>query len=91
MTSEVVSILELVGSNYLSWKIKMIDVLRSNNIWILVKNNKMKPTDEKIQQYGKIDVMKKKDSLETLFQIVYKHILRLRIVPLMYGNPRFFI
>ena len=61
MTSEVVSILELVGSNYLSWKIKIIDVLRSNNLWRLVKDDKMKPNDAKIRQYGKIDVMTQND------------------------------
>ena len=47
MTSEVVSISTLVGSNYLSWKIKMNDVIRSNNLWRLVKNDKMKPTNAK--------------------------------------------
>ena len=36
MTSEVASIPELIGSNYLAWKRKMIDVLRSKNIWRLV-------------------------------------------------------
>ena len=47
MTSEVVSIPELVGSNYLSWKIKINDVLRSNNLWRLFKDDKMKPNDAK--------------------------------------------
>ena len=36
MTSEVASVPELVGSSYLSWKRKIIDVLRSKNIWRLV-------------------------------------------------------
>ena len=35
MTSEVDSVPELVGSNYLAWKRKMIDVLKSKNIWRL--------------------------------------------------------
>ena len=36
MTSEVASVPDLVGSNYLAWKRKMIDVLRSKNLWRLV-------------------------------------------------------
>ena len=36
MTSEVASVPKLVGSNYLSWKRKMIDVLKSKNLWRLV-------------------------------------------------------
>ena len=43
MTSEVASIPELVGSNYLSWKRKMIDVLRSKNLWRLVNGEHKKP------------------------------------------------
>ena len=34
---EVVSILALVGSNYLSWKKSMVDELRSQNLWRLHK------------------------------------------------------
>ena len=44
MTFEVASIPELVGSNYLSWKRKMIDVLRSKNIWRLVNGEHKTPT-----------------------------------------------
>ena len=47
MTSEVVFVLELVGSNYLAWKRKMIDVLKSKNLWRLVNGEHMKPTDAK--------------------------------------------
>jgi hypothetical protein len=32
MTSEVVFVPELIGSNYLAWKLKMIDALRSKNL-----------------------------------------------------------
>ena len=38
MTSEVDSIPELVGSNYLSWKRKVTDVLRSKNLWRIVND-----------------------------------------------------
>ena len=44
MTSEVASIPELVGSNYLAWKRKMIDVLRSKNLWRLVNGEHKTPT-----------------------------------------------
>ena len=36
MTLEVDFVLELVGPNYIAWKIKMIDVIKSKNLWILV-------------------------------------------------------
>ena len=44
MTSEVASIAELVGSNYLAWKRKMIDVLRSKNLWRLFNGEHKTPT-----------------------------------------------
>ena len=44
MTSEIASVAELVGSNYLSWKRKMIDVLRSKNLWRLVNGEHKTPT-----------------------------------------------
>ena len=44
MTSEVAFVPELVGSNYISWKRKMIDVLRSKNIWRLVNGEHKAPT-----------------------------------------------
>ena len=44
MTSEVAFVPELIGSNYLSWKRKMIDVLRSKNIWRLVNGEHKTPT-----------------------------------------------
>ena len=44
MTSEVAFVPELIGSNYLAWKRKMIDVLRSKNIWRLVNGEHKKPT-----------------------------------------------
>jgi hypothetical protein len=47
MTSEVVYVLELVGSNYLAWKRKMIDVLRSKNLWSLVNGEHKRPNDAK--------------------------------------------
>ena len=47
MTSEVASVLELVGPNYLAWEIKMIDVLRSKNLWRIVNDEQKKPVDAK--------------------------------------------
>jgi hypothetical protein len=47
MTSEVTSVPELVGTNYLVWKRNMIDVLRGKNLWFLVNGASMKPTDAK--------------------------------------------
>ena len=44
MTSEVASVRELVGSNYISWKRKMIDVLRSKNLWRLLNDEDKTPT-----------------------------------------------
>ena len=44
MTSEVASVVELVGSNYLTWKRKMFDVLRSKNLWRLVNGEHKTPT-----------------------------------------------
>ena len=44
MTSEVASVPELVGSNYLAWKRKMIDVLRNKNLWRLVNGEHKTPT-----------------------------------------------
>ena len=44
MTSEVAYVLELISSNYLAWKRKMIDVLRSKNLWRLVNGEHKKPT-----------------------------------------------
>lgn len=44
MTSEVASVPGLVGSNYLSCKRKMVDVLRSKNIWRLVNVEHKTPT-----------------------------------------------
>ena len=45
MTSEVAYVPELVGPNYLAWKRKMIDVLRSKNLWRIVNDEHKKPTD----------------------------------------------
>jgi hypothetical protein len=47
MNLEVVFVPKLVGSNYLAWKRKMIDVLRSKNLWRLVNGEHKKPTDAK--------------------------------------------
>ena len=44
MTSKVAFVPKLVGSNYLSWKRKMIDVLRSKNLWRLVNGEHKTPT-----------------------------------------------
>ena len=44
MTSKVASIRELVSSNYLASKRKMIDVLRSKNLWRLVNGEHKTPT-----------------------------------------------
>ena len=43
MTLEVAYVLELVGPNYLSWKRKMSDVLRSKNLLRLVNGEHKKP------------------------------------------------
>ena len=43
MTSEVAFVHELVGSNYLTWKRKKIDVLRSKNFWRLVNGEHKTP------------------------------------------------
>lgn len=45
MTSKVAFVPELVSSNYLAWKRKMIDVLKSKNIWRLVNDEHKKPID----------------------------------------------
>ena len=47
MTSEVVFVSELVGSNYLAWKRKVMDVLRSKNLWRIVNDDHKKPVDAK--------------------------------------------
>ena len=47
MTSEVAYVLKLVGPNYLAWKRKMIDVLRSKNLWRIVNDEHKKPADAK--------------------------------------------
>ena len=44
MNSKIGYIPELVGSNYLSWKTKMINVLKSKNIWRLANNEHKTPT-----------------------------------------------
>ena len=43
MTSEVASIPKLVALNYIALKIKMIDVIRSKNLWRLVNGGQKKP------------------------------------------------
>ena len=47
MTLEVAFVPELVGSNYIAWKRKMIDVLRSKNLWMIVNGEHKKPVDAK--------------------------------------------
>ena len=47
MTSEVACVPEVVGHNYLAWKRKMIDVLRSKNLWRIVNDDHKKPVDAK--------------------------------------------
>ena len=47
MNLEVASVPELVGANYLAWKRKMIDVLRSKNLWRIVNDEHKKPVDAK--------------------------------------------
>ena len=44
MTSKVNFIPEFVGSDYLAWK-KIIDVLRSKNLWRFVNGEHKKPVD----------------------------------------------
>ena len=45
MNSQIHNVPELVSHNYLQWKRKMIDVLRSRNLWRLVDGKQTKPTD----------------------------------------------
>ena len=45
MALEVAFVPELVGPNYLAWKRKMIDVLRSKNLWRLVNGEYKNPAD----------------------------------------------
>ena len=47
MTLEVVLSPKLVGSNHLTWKRKIIDVLRRKNIWKLVNGEHKKPINVK--------------------------------------------
>ena len=47
MSSELAYVPELVGINYLSYKKKTIDILRSMNLWHFVKGEQSKPTDAK--------------------------------------------
>jgi hypothetical protein len=47
MTSEVVSVPELIGTNYLAWKRNMIDILRGENLWCIINGDSKKPTDAK--------------------------------------------
>ena len=44
MIFKVAYVPELVGSNYLAKKRKMIDVLKSKNIWMLVNGEHKTPT-----------------------------------------------
>ena len=44
MTSEVASVPKIVGSNYLAQKRKIIDVLRSKNLWRIVNGEHKTPT-----------------------------------------------
>jgi len=47
MSTKIHHVPELVAPNYLQWKRKMIDVLRSRNLWRLFDGKKTKPTDAK--------------------------------------------
>ena len=47
MSSKVVSNPKLIGSNYLSWKRKIIDVFRSKNVWRLAKGDQTKLVNSK--------------------------------------------
>jgi hypothetical protein len=47
MKSKVVSIPKLIGTNYVSWKKNMIDILRGNNLWCIVNGDNKKPVDAK--------------------------------------------
>jgi hypothetical protein len=54
MTSKVVNVPELTGSNYTIWKCKMIDVLKGKNLWWIVNGDIKKPTDmQRMWLYGK--------------------------------------
>ena len=72
MTSEVAYVPELVGSNYLAWKRKMIDVLMNKNIWGLVNGEHKTPNanDDLIIWEAKTD--KQGGSLVKLLQIVFR-------------------
>ena len=45
MALEVAFVPELVGPNYLAWKQKIINVLRSKNLWRLVNHEHKKLVD----------------------------------------------
>ena len=47
MNSKVAFVLKLVGPNYLAWKRKMIDVLKSKNLWRFVNDEHKKHVDAK--------------------------------------------
>ena len=72
MTSKVAYVPELVGSNYLAWKRKMIDVLRSKNLWRLVNGEHKTPTvaDDLAIWEAKSD--QARGSLVKLLQIVFR-------------------
>ena len=72
MTSEVASIPELVGSNYLAWKRKMIDVLRIKNIWRLVNGEHKTPIIVDDLAIWEAKVIKQGGSLVKLLQIVFR-------------------
>ena len=72
MTSKVAYVPKLVGSNYLSWKRKLIDVLRSKNIWRLVNGEHKTPTIDDDLLYGKLKVIKQGGSFVKLLQIVFR-------------------
>ena len=53
MILEVAFVSELVGPNYLAWKRKMIDVLRSKNLWRIVNDEHKNLLMLKMWLYGK--------------------------------------
>ena len=79
MISKALFIPTLVGSNYLSWKIKMIDMLRCNILWRLTIGDLTKPIDAKELVIWEYRCDQVKDTLDKLFQIDYMYTLKLKI------------
>jgi len=47
MTSEIILIPNLIGTNYLVWKRKLINILKAKNLWRIINGARKKPTNAK--------------------------------------------